>query len=91
MSQQPIIKEVIINAPISKVWKAITDKDQMREWYFDLAEFKPRVGFKFQFEGGTAPKATRILQKRISKWAGTKLSANHWLTFLKTSNLLKLC
>ncbi|HAX49745.1 MAG TPA: SRPBCC domain-containing protein, partial [Bacteroidetes bacterium] len=56
MSQQPIIKEVIINAPISKVWKAITDKDQMREWYFDLAEFKPRVGFKFQFEGGTEDK-----------------------------------
>src|SRR5690606_10824395 len=22
-------------------------------WYFDLAEFKPEVGFKFQFMGGT--------------------------------------
>ena len=25
----------------------------MKQWYFDLAEFKPEVGFKFQFMGGT--------------------------------------
>jgi uncharacterized protein YndB with AHSA1/START domain len=24
----------------------------MEQWYFDLAEFKPEEGFKFQFEGG---------------------------------------
>ena len=47
-----LIKEVLLNAPASKVWKAITDKNQMKEWYFDFKEFKPEVGFEFQFEGG---------------------------------------
>lgn len=53
MENKPIIVERIYNALVSKVWKAITDKSEMKQWYFDLAEFKPEVGFKFQFMGGT--------------------------------------
>ena len=52
MENQPILVERTFNAPISSVWKAITDKNKMKKWYFDLAEFKPEVGFKFQFFGG---------------------------------------
>jgi len=48
----PIIKEVMINAPVEKVWKAITDKEDMQQWYFSLAEFRPEVGFQFTFTGG---------------------------------------
>ena len=32
--------------------QSILNKDQMEQWYFDLKEFKPEVGFEFQFEGG---------------------------------------
>ncbi len=52
MNSEPIIIERTFNAPITKVWKAITDKSEMRNWYFDLSEFKAEVGFKFQFLGG---------------------------------------
>jgi uncharacterized protein YndB with AHSA1/START domain len=48
---QPFVIERTYNAPVEKVWKAITDKDQMKEWYFDLAEFTPEVGFEFTFVG----------------------------------------
>ncbi|MBT1687894.1 SRPBCC family protein [Dawidia soli] len=48
---QPFVIERTYNAPVEKVWKAITDKDQMKEWYFDLDEFKPVVGFEFTFAG----------------------------------------
>lgn len=53
MKDEPIIVERTYNAPIAKVWKAITDKDDMKEWYFDLVDFKPVVGFEFRFTGGT--------------------------------------
>lgn len=53
ISTEPIVKEVLLKAPVSVVWKAITDKDEMKEWYFDLNEFKPEPGFKFSFIGGT--------------------------------------
>jgi uncharacterized protein YndB with AHSA1/START domain len=44
-----IVVERTFNAPVARVWKALTDVDQMREWYFDLKEFKPEVGFEFEF------------------------------------------
>lgn len=47
----PIIKEVLLNAPVASVWKAITDKNEMKNWYFDLPDFVPTVGSKFQFYG----------------------------------------
>lgn len=39
------------HAPVTKVWQAITEKEKMKQWYFDLAEFKPIVGFEFSFVG----------------------------------------
>lgn len=51
MTPQPILIEQTYNAPIEKVWKAITDKEQMKEWYFSLDAFKPEPGFEFQFYG----------------------------------------
>lgn len=53
--QQPFTIERIFNAPVSDVWAALTQKELMKEWYFDLAEFKPEVGFKFEFTGGPTP------------------------------------
>lgn len=51
MATAPFTIERIYNAPISKVWKALTDTDEMKQWSFDLSEFKPVVGFEFQFYG----------------------------------------
>jgi len=48
-SAEAVIVERTLNAPIARVWRALTDVDQMREWYFDLKEFKPQVGFEFEF------------------------------------------
>jgi uncharacterized protein YndB with AHSA1/START domain len=51
MNTTPFVIERTLNAPVEKVWKAISDKDEMKHWYFDLAVFKPEVGFEFQFYG----------------------------------------
>ena len=44
-----VVVERTLNAPVAKVWKALTDVDQMRQWYFDLKEFRSEVGFQFEF------------------------------------------
>ena len=51
-TQQPFVIERSYNASPAEAWKAITDKDQMKKWYFDVSEFKPEVGFEFTFNGG---------------------------------------
>lgn len=52
MEEQIVIEERVYNAPVSRVWDALTDKDKMKQWYFDIEEFKPEVGFEFQFTAG---------------------------------------
>ena len=44
-----VVVERTFNAPVARVWDAITDVDQMRRWYFDLKEFRAEVGFEFAF------------------------------------------
>jgi uncharacterized protein YndB with AHSA1/START domain len=47
--EEPLVIERTFNAPIALVWKALTSKKDMAQWYFDLNEFKPEAGFEFQF------------------------------------------
>ena len=49
MTTEAIVIERTFNAPVARVWQALTDVDQMRQWYFDLKEFRPEVGFEFGF------------------------------------------
>lgn len=74
MKNEPFIIERTYHAPVTKVWKAITDKNEMKEWYFDIAEFKPEVGFEFHFSAGTAEKKYLHLCKITEVIPGKKLS-----------------
>ncbi len=49
---KPLVHEQEYNASVEKVWNALTRKEEMKEWYFDIAEFEPKIGFQFQFWGG---------------------------------------
>ena len=49
---EPLVVERAFDAPVAVVWKALTDKDDIKQWSFDIAEFAPKVGFEFQFYGG---------------------------------------
>jgi uncharacterized protein YndB with AHSA1/START domain len=68
---EAIVIERTLNASVAQVWKALTDVDQMRQWYFDLKEFRPEVGFEFGFvvehEGNTYDhrcKVTEVIPQR---------------------------
>ncbi|MBW3519951.1 SRPBCC domain-containing protein [Flavobacterium sp. NKUCC04_CG] len=50
-----ITSEINIKSNVESVWKALTDKIQMGEWYFDIPDFELEVGKIFNFyEPGTA-------------------------------------
>jgi uncharacterized protein YndB with AHSA1/START domain len=46
---EAVVLERTFDAPVARVWKALTDVQEMRQWYFDLKEFRPEVGFEFEF------------------------------------------
>jgi uncharacterized protein YndB with AHSA1/START domain len=74
MKNEPFVIERIFKAPVAKVWEAITDKKKMKEWYFDIAEFKPEVGFEFHFSAGPKEKTYLHLCKITEVIVGKKLS-----------------
>ena len=46
-TEEPIVVEATYHASAEQVWNAITNKDEMKLWYFETIEnFKPEVGFK---------------------------------------------
>lgn len=77
MKNEPFVIERILHASSDRVWKAITDKDQMKEWYFELAEFKPVPGFEFTFNGGSEDKIYVHLCK-VTKAEPGKLLQYSW-------------
>ena len=74
MSAQPFVIDRVYNAPTERVWEAITDNNKMKEWYFDIPDFKPEVGFEFTFNGGSEDKIYVHLCRVIEVIEGKKLS-----------------
>ena len=78
VSTDPIVKEVVLDATSDRVWKAITDKDQMKEWYFTLSDFKPEVGFEFSFSGKGSKGEEYTHVCRVTKVEPGKLLQYTW-------------
>jgi uncharacterized protein YndB with AHSA1/START domain len=52
-STKSITLEKTYKSPIEMVWKAISDREQTKKWYFDFPEsFKMEVGSEFDWMGG---------------------------------------
>jgi uncharacterized protein YndB with AHSA1/START domain len=91
VNHQSIIIERTLDTPISKVWQALTDNDEMKKWYFVLPEFKAEVGFFFEFEGGKDPEnpylhycevTEVIVGKKITySWRYDGYEGNSFVTF----------
>jgi uncharacterized protein YndB with AHSA1/START domain len=91
MKNEPIVIDQIFNAPINKVWKAITDKDEMIKWFFSMIEsFKPEAGFETKFNvksGGNnflhLWKVTEVVpgEKITLNWKYESYPGNSYVTF----------
>jgi uncharacterized protein YndB with AHSA1/START domain len=66
MIEEAVVIERTLNAPVARVWRALTDVGEMRLWYFDLEKFEPKVGFEFRFavehEGNTYRHICRVTE-----------------------------
>ena len=73
----PVVQEQIYDAPIAKVWQALSTESQLRAWYFpQLKQFEPVVGFVFGFadDGSDYQKQWQVTQvvagrKLAHRWA----------------------
>jgi len=48
---EPLVVERVFDAPVERVWQALTDKEELRHWSFDIPDFEPEEGYEFTFSG----------------------------------------
>ena len=56
MKNEPVVIECAYHGSAEKVWQAITEKEKMKQWYFDIKEFSPEIGCEFEFTAGSDKK-----------------------------------
>lgn len=62
--RKPIIVEETFKVPLAKVWEAITEVNQMRQWFFDnIPAFDPIEDFETQFDVRSGDRNFRHLWK----------------------------
>jgi len=91
MTSEPIVFEHTFDTPVGKVWKAITDPNEMKNWYFNLPGFKAEQGYQFQFTGGEEGgtqflhlcEVTEVIpgKKLTYSWRYDGYPGNSWVTF----------
>lgn len=74
METTPIVITDTFDAPVDKVWQAITDSRIMPEWYFQVTDFKPEVGFETQVDVVSGDKHYPHLWKVTEVIPGKKIS-----------------
>jgi uncharacterized protein YndB with AHSA1/START domain len=74
--EKPIIVEEKFENNLESVWNAITEIEQMREWFFEnIPYFKPKVGFEVDFYVDTGErsflhqwKVTRMIPQKVIEY-----------------------
>lgn len=76
---KPIEKKVVINAPLTEVWKALTDSGKIEKWMLMPNNFKPKLNHDFIFnaemDGNHFDIKCKVLEisenkKLVYSWSG---------------------
>ena len=98
----PVVTEQSFNVSRETLWNAITDEDQMREWFFpNIPSFKPEIGFETEFNVQSEARAflhqwkvTEVIPKRkiTLSWKYGGYEGESFVTFeiLEESDRIKL-
>jgi uncharacterized protein YndB with AHSA1/START domain len=103
-NEPPIIVEESMDRSVDIVWKAITNVENMRQWFFgNIPDFEARLGFKTVFEVNTGGRTfTHLweiievvpLKKIVYNWKYKEYPGDSLVTFelspLNNKTVLKL-
>ena len=52
ITHAPLVIERTYDAPVHLVWQALTEPGKMKQWYFDIPDFRAEPGAEFTFKAG---------------------------------------
>ena len=87
---EPLVVERVFDAPVERVWQALTNKEELKHWSFDIPDFEPEEGYEFTFNGqnqnGVKTHYCRITevveQQRLAySWRYPGIKGVSWVTW----------
>jgi uncharacterized protein YndB with AHSA1/START domain len=79
----PFVIERVFNAPVERVWKALTAKNEIQGWFMSIDRFEPKEDFEFTFTAHHNNKeyihycrVTEVLDKRKLTYSFRFLNVN---------------
>jgi uncharacterized protein YndB with AHSA1/START domain len=79
MNTDPLILERTYKASTAIIWKALTNPNEMKRWYFNLPGFKAEVGYEFRFLGGKDENTQYLHLCKITEVIAEKKLAYTWV------------
>ena len=90
-TEPPIFVSQIFSQSVATIWNAITEVDQMRQWFFDnIPSFNAEVGFQTEFNVKAPSRdflhiwtVTEVIpeQKIVTNWSYENCKGNSFVTF----------
>jgi uncharacterized protein YndB with AHSA1/START domain len=80
---EPIEKDVVLEADADRVWRALTNKDELSNWMMMPTNFNPKVGAKFYFQANPNEEWTSKVTGKVKE-----LDKNEKLSFTWNSDQL---
>jgi uncharacterized protein YndB with AHSA1/START domain len=75
---EPLVVKRTFNAPAALVWNALIERNAIKQWSFNIAEFKPVVGFEFEFTAGKEGRTKFLHHCRVTDVIPLKRLAYTW-------------
>ena len=89
--EKPVIVQEVFDTDMQTVWKAITELNQLKEWFFEnIPAFEPKIGFKTAFNVRSTERdfyhqweitEVTYLEKITYSWKYKGLSGESFSTF----------
>ncbi len=78
-AHNPVRIEKILDSPVEKVWLALTEREQMKKWYFDLPDsFKLLPGQEFDWWAGPSDGKQWHHRGKIMEVIKNKMLVHSW-------------
>jgi uncharacterized protein YndB with AHSA1/START domain len=87
----PIEKKLTVNAPVNKVWEALTNPKELQQWMMMSTNFEPTAGKDFTFKSDPTEEWDGIFKCGVKEVVENKKLSYTWDTaFINAETLVEI-
>jgi uncharacterized protein YndB with AHSA1/START domain len=86
----PIEKKITVNAPVNRVWEALTNPTEIQKWMMMSTNFEPKTGKDFTFQAEASKEWDGVFKCSVKEVVKNKKLSYTWDTaFINAETLVE--